>query len=269
MRIDYAAAGVFTSIDAGLVTGLPADPVGVCAAVSTLVIHPFDAERLALGERRMSTSSLRPVARILAELLALDPAPPSAPRAPADRVVGTCRHFATVSVAFLRALGTAARARCGFASYFQPGRHVDHWVVEHHDGIRWRRVDPEVLDSDKVRDPTDLGPDEFRSGGEAWQLVQAGGADPMTFGVPRTDDAWGPAEIRGNAIRDLAALMKIETLPWDEWGRMTDSYRGDTGPDFDDLIDEVSIACAADDVAVVECYRNPELMVPSALTGTA
>ena len=49
--------------------------------------------------------------------------------------------------------------------------------------------------------------------------------------------AWGPAEIRGNAIRDLAALRKLEMLPWDEWGRMTASYQGKTGPDYDALMD--------------------------------
>jgi hypothetical protein len=32
-------------------------------------------------------------------------------------------------------------------------------------------------------------------------------------------------------------------LPWDAWGPMEASYKGETGPDFDLLIDEVAAAC--------------------------
>ena len=34
----------------------------------------------------------------------------------------------------------------------------------------------------------------------------------------------GPAEISGNAVRDLAALCKQEMLNWDEWGRMPERF---------------------------------------------
>jgi hypothetical protein len=53
--------------------------------------------------------------------------------------------------------------------------------------------------------------------------------------------------VRGNAIRDLAALNKIEMLPWDEWGRMEASYKGRTGADFDALIDLIALTTAKDD----------------------
>jgi hypothetical protein len=77
---------------------------------------------------------------------------------------------------------------------------------------------------------------------------------------------WGPAEIRGNAIRDLAALNKAEMLPWDEWGRMTASYQGETGLDYDRLIDEIAAICAADDPsAIAACYARAELQVPADL----
>ncbi|WP_230620860.1 MULTISPECIES: hypothetical protein [Nocardiaceae] len=54
---------------------------------------------------------------------------------------------------------------------------------------------------------------------------------------------WGAAEIRGNAVKDLAALNKVEMLPWDEWGRMTDAYEGKTGAEYDLLLDELA-GCA-------------------------
>ena len=72
---------------------------------------------------------------------------------------------------------------------------------------------------------------------EAWTGYRHGGIDAATFGVEGTGN-FGPAEISGNAIRDLAALNKVEMLPWDEWGRMTAAYAGQAGPGYDELIDE-------------------------------
>lgn len=76
----------------------------------------------------------------------------------------------------------------------------------------------------------------------------------------------GPAEIRGNAVKDLAALNKVEMLPWDEWGRMTDAYDGKTGPDYDALLDDVAAVCAAEDAtAIAELYEAEDLRVPDDL----
>jgi hypothetical protein len=67
-------------------------------------------------------------------------------------------------------------------------------------------------------------------------------------------------------IRDLAALNKTEMLPWDEWGRMTESYEGETGPDYDALIDEIAAISAADDAsAIAACFARAELQVPADL----
>jgi glycine/D-amino acid oxidase-like deaminating enzyme len=139
---------------------------------------------------------------------------------PGRRVVGTCRHFAVLSCALLRFRGIAARARCGFGTYFQPGQGQDHWITEywHQQNARWVRVDTQHLEGTFVAHPEDLQPGEFLSGGEAWAAYREGQIDARQFGVFGTDN-WGPAEIRGNAIRDLAALNKTEMLPWDEWGR--------------------------------------------------
>lgn len=77
---------------------------------------------------------------------------------------------------------------------------------------------------------------------------------------------WGPAEIQGNAVKDLAALNKVEMLPWDEWGRMTEAYDGETGPDYDALLDDLAATAGADDPILVEAlYGHPDLAVPDAL----
>ena len=89
------------------------------------------------------------------------------------------------------------------------------------------------------------------------------GADPSRFGVFGVDYAWGIAEVRGNAIRDLAALNKVEMLPWDEWGRMEASYAGETGADFDELVGTIASVCESDDEsAVLDLYASSDLAVP-------
>ena len=239
--------------------------------VQSLVIEPNDASAAGVGDERMTERNLRPTDRIVETLLGLSPAPLGVTRLPVERVVGTCRHYAVLACGLMRSRGIAARARCGFATYFVAGKSVDHWIVEYRDASdgRWVRVDTELLGTTGwVADPTDLVEGAFLTGGEAWHLWRDGKIDPDTFGVVGTDHAWGIGEIRGNAIRDLAALHRLEMLPWDEWGRMDDSYHGRTGPDYDDLIDRVAAACAADDVQMLaKTYRCQDLTVPQAMIG--
>jgi hypothetical protein len=124
------------------------------------------------------------------------------------------------------------------------------------------RVDPEILGGEVLECPERLQPGEFLSGGEAWSAFRRGEVDAATFGVYGTDN-WGPAEIRGNAVKDLAALNKVEMLPWDEWGRMTAAYNNETGADYDDLLDTLARVCDADDQgALCALYAHVDLLVP-------
>jgi hypothetical protein len=267
--LDYARPGPFTCFDdaqAPLLAALPDDPVALCAAAQGLVIQPGDATAAGVPERRLAERDIRPMRAVLDVLAARSTRPLTEPRPPGERVVGTCRHFAVLACAFLRFRGIPARARCGFATYFRSGLALDHWVVEyrHADEDRWVRVDVEVLQRSTRERPEDLVPGQFLTGGEAWAAYRGGAVDAATFGVYGTDHAWGPAEIRGNAVRDLAALRGVETLPWDEWGRMTASYAGATGADYDELIDRVAAVCAADDPgAIARLYATADLAVPA------
>ena len=261
--IDYAVPGPLTDLRGVPGSELPGtdDPAALCRVVQGLVVSTADAEALGLPPERIAARAVRPAAALVAELLALDPAPLTTARPPQLRVVGTCRHVAVLTVALLRRAGVPARARCGFATYFVPGRGVDHWVVEHRTGGRWHRVDAEVLGTGLVAD--ELTAEDFLTGGEAWAAYRLGRIDASRFGVAGTRDAWGPAELKGNAIRDLAALNKVEVLPWDEWGRMSDAYAGRTGPDHDALVDTVAAVCGADDPAFLgDLYARDELRVP-------
>lgn len=59
---------------------------------------------------------------------------------------------------------------------------------------------------------------------------------------------------------------KVEMLPWDEWGRMTASYEGRTGAEYDRLIDAVAAVCADDDLAAIaDLYGSEDLAVPAEL----
>lgn len=269
LTIDYAVPGLLTGlhdVPCEALDPIAKQPIDICSHVHGLVVEPTDVGGLGLSQERFAENQIRPAGALVNRLLALDPAPLSLARDPARRVVGTCRHFAVLCCALLRYRGIAARVRCGFATYFQPGRGVDHWLTEYRDDAgRWVRVDPEILDQAVVDSPQDLQPGQFLTGGEAWLAFRRGEIDASCFGVYGTDN-WGTSEIRGNAVRDLAALNKFEMLPWDEWGRMTDAYDGKTGADYDDLLDTLAATCAVDDPAtVIGLYRNEDLVVPPRL----
>jgi hypothetical protein len=270
----YAVAGPLTELTAeqtDLVRGLSLDPLGLCLVAQRLLVSPPDAFGAGLDEQRLAERNTRPASALLRRALELDGTTPLSESRPAERrVVGTCRHFAVLATAFLRAVDSPARARCGFAAYFVPPKKVDHWIVEYWSSEqgRWIRTDPEYLDraTPGTAKTEDLRPGEFLTAGEAWQRIRSGDDDPMEFGVFGTEN-WGPGEVRGNAMRDLASLAcKIEMLPWDEWGPMKDSYDGNTGPDFDLLIDELAAATAdPDDVELHRIYD--QLAVPASMVG--
>ena len=254
MDVDfYAAPGPLTELTADqteMVRRLALDPKGLCRAAQGLLVSPPDAVGAGLSEQRMAERNTRPASALLQRVLELDSARPlDHPRPAEQRVVGTCRHFAVLATAFLRATESPRPSTVRLRAYFVPPKKVDHWIVEYwsSEERRWIRIDPEYLDraTPGSARADDLRPGEFLTAGEAWQLIRSGQEDPADFGVFGTEN-WGPGEVRGNAMRDLASLVrKVEMLPWDEWGPMEDSYNGKTGDDFDLLIDQLAVATAA------------------------
>ena len=129
-----------------------------------------------------------------------------------------------MTVAFLRAAGVPARARCGFGAYFRPGWFEDHWVAEYWNAAddRWHMVDAQLDETWRkmigfTGDPFSITPDEFITAGHAWQAWRRGELDAGRCGLSAIDEH-GDFWIAGNLRLDLAALNKVEMLPWDVWG---------------------------------------------------
>lgn len=221
----YAAPGRFTTLEAGEV--LTTDVKRVVEIVQSLLIYdvvasPFYGVELAAAQ--LEAIHERDTQRVLALARELDPRPFDQPRPPADRVGARCHAYSRVTVAFLRAAGIPARARCGFGAYFRPGWLEDHWVAEYWDESHrnWRMVEAQ-LDAtwrsaiDFKGDPLHITPAEFVTAGLAWQAWRRGELDASRCGLSGIDEH-GAHWIAGNLRLDFASLNKVEMLPWDVWG---------------------------------------------------
>jgi hypothetical protein len=226
IRAFYTEAGPMTDLGrhAAAVRALPRDLVALCAVVQGDLLHHHwaGAYKVQLTPVTAMQQHLRGAAATLDALLAANAASLETRREPAERVVGVCRHFSVLTAAMLRAQGIPARARVGFGAYFEPGKFVDHWVVERWDETedRWVLTDAQLdgLQREVLKldfDPLDTPRDRFIIAGDAWTQCRAGKADPAKFGI---FDMWGLWFIAGNLMRDFASLNNVEMLPWDCWG---------------------------------------------------
>lgn len=275
----YATPGPFTGLAeyAPALNALPGDVAGLSAVVQGLLVHRFwmPAYRTDPTPERERQQGLHGASAMLDAALAASAAPLNEQRAPAQRVVGICRHFAVLLCAFLRHRGVPARARCGFATYFEAGKHVDHWVCEYWDdaGSRWVMVDAQLdaLQRAVVKpefDPLDVPRDRFVVAGQAWEAVRRGEADGSKFGIA---DMWGSWYIRCNLFHDIAALNKVELLPWDIW--KADGKESANNAALHALCDEVAPASTnahADSGARArELYARDDVHPPEALIAAA
>lgn len=252
-----------------LLRGLPPDVVGLAGVIGGVLVHRDEAGRwgFTLPPERRDEANTRTVAGILRHLGGLDARPPE------RRFAGTCRDFTVLLCALLRETGTPARARAGFAGYFGGDFFDDHWVVEVWSDGGWRLVDAQIASHpagtyEVAVDPLDLPRDGFVVGGRAWLEGRGGQRDLDRIGTSAAG-LTGMWEIQGNVIRDLAALHRIETLPWDAWGLIPVHY--DRLPPADlALLDRVAAVSAAggppEEVAAIYA-SDPRLAVPSALGG--
>jgi Transglutaminase-like superfamily len=243
---------------ANLLPGLPADPEALGAIVRGLLVHNYAArvQGLAFPAERMAHMQTVGAEAILDNVFSLDPAPLGTERPAERRMVGFCYHFALLHCALLRATGTPARIRCGFAGYFEAQRWIDHWVVEYRDGDGWLRTDPQIGRSD-------LTGDDFQDGVNAWNKCRDGALVPAVHG---NGELWGWDELRGSLINDVAALNKVEVSGWYWCDRLTVEPLDQPHDELDTSLDILArLAAAAESPETIkECFDlYPELQPPA------
>ncbi len=228
-----------------LLDGLSSEIAELCKMIQGIILHVFLSEKYGvhLPEDRKQEANLRFISMQIARIVACDSSPLHQSRSLENRLLGTCRDFSVWLCAALRHQGIPARARCGFATYFEPDKFVDHWVCEYWNADRqqWVMIDAQLdefqCDMFNIHfDPLDVPTDKFLTGGRAWQMCRKEHADPDAFGVFDMHGLWF---VRGNVVRDLASLNKIELLPWDCWGLIEGDDEHLSSDDFA-LLDQVA-----------------------------
>ena len=236
---------------ADLYADLPSDVPALVQIVQGLIVHIFWAERygLNLSEERKSEVQLRRTERRLRRTLELDNNPLTTSRSNDNKTIGNCRDFSVTLASMLQSKGIPARPRCGFGAYFLPNHFEDHWVCEYWNEAegRWILVDAQL---DQLQrnvlgisfSPLDVPRDQFIVGGAAWKICRSGKADPDQFGI---FDMHGMDFIKGDFLRDVAALNKVELLPWDCWGMILMDY-ATLPPDDLSMLDRLANLTEAD-----------------------
>lgn len=277
----YAEQGPIT--DPGEMSGqlrnLPEDLSSLRRAAHGLVLHYLDVDLASRGmpEERLAEVDSRYAEKMFRRIFELDDKPLSGERTPERRLLGCCRDSTVLLVSMARHKDIPARARVGFASYFEKGYKVDHEVAEVWDAAedRWRLVDPQLGDGfadatdGEILDPLDVPRDRFIVGGLAWRMCRAGEADPDTFLVDpelEIEQTRGWSYLRHNLVHDLAALNKAEMVLWDYWGIMEKeepSSEEELG-----LLDRVAEVILADASLqeLKNLYEEPGLRVPATVT---
>ena len=222
-----------------------------------LLIHNFAAKTRGLNfpAERMSHMQTVGAEAIVSNVISLDASRLDLERSAERRMVGFCYHFALLHCALLRATGTPARIRCGFAGYFEARRWIDHWVVEYRDGDAWQLTDPQI--------GRDLTRDDFQDGPTAWNQCREGASAPAAYG---NGELWGWDELRGSLINDVAALNKVEVSGWYWCDRLKVEPLDQPHDELDASLDVLSfLAATAESVETIkECFDlYPELQPPA------
>jgi len=241
----YRTTGNITKLDkyVNFLSWLTDDPRAIYQVVQGLLVHDLWAGNfgISLNEKQVYQQNIAYMEDLLDKAIELDSRSLSIPRSPEHQVICCCREFATLMCAILRHKGIPARSRCGFATYFSDSTFFeDHWICEYwtQKEKRWIMVDPQIdpfqqSTIEMKGNPLDLTQLEFIIAGKAWKMCRFDeynpdkfgiGCDPKLFGL---DSLYGLWFIRGNLLRDFAALNKVEIIPflvrldkgltWDSW----------------------------------------------------
>ncbi|BFH61850.1 transglutaminase-like domain-containing protein [Paenibacillus azoreducens] len=206
-----------------MVTGIPKDIKTIVTYVQNILLHQHWSEvyGLELSDERKKEPFIRSFEDKLIFLNKLGFTHVSEQRTNDHKMISICRDFSVVAAALCREAGIPARARCGFASYFEKDKYIDHWVLEYwnEEKKKWVMVDAQldVLQQRALKlpfDPLDVSENYFITGPRAWLLCREGKLNPELFGIFKW---WGYDYLRCNLIFDANSLLKMPMQPWDMW----------------------------------------------------
>lgn len=134
---------------------------------------------------RCEDDMLMTATAMTAELFRLDKRGFVPDRRTEDKIVVTCRYVSILMSAILKAKNIPCRSRSGFASYFQPGKSMDHWINQY-----WNREEKRwvTIDADGFYDENgmnlgqyDIPDGKFDYAANAWLDVRRGNMDGTKF----------------------------------------------------------------------------------------
>lgn len=192
-----------------------------------------------------------------------------------DKIVSICRDFSVVAASICREYNIPARARAGFADYFEKGKYSDHWVLEYYNKNqqRWVLVDAQLDEFQKSElgidfNSLDVPRNRFITADKAWTDCRNNLYNPNLFGI---FEWWGYSYLSCNLILDANSLIKIPMQPWDFWPGYK-SKRIEEWTDNDYLImDDLAEKClnVDNDISYFKNYldENDQIKVPDDFLG--
>ena len=237
---------------------LPGDPHRVSGIVSRFVIHPALLKRWHIEHPHAQErdTEVRPVRELLRRIVNRDARPLDRARPYAQRVVGTCRHYALLAASILRHHGVPSRVRVGFATYFVRGFYEDHWLCEYWNGDAWRLLDAELGEEAVAKEyavdfePWDVPRECFLTASDTWRSLRQHTIDGQACGVSFIPAVRGAWFVGASILRDVAALNLRELLPWDYWGMARSLGPGQAIP--------LAVAAHLDEVAAIVAGPAPD-----------
>lgn len=233
-----------------LFDALPDDVPGLVNAVQGLLIPPYpfllSLHGLQPGDVVDEGFGIRRIEATIERILGLHDAPLTEVRPPKKRLGVNCRNFATLLVAMMRHKGIPARERVGFAGYLGGKINYEHRITQYWDSDkgRWALADAWIHDVQRVAmrlnfNTLDIRPqDRFYLSGDVWLKARQHQLDANQFGD--SDTEVGMPLIRYALLHDFDALVKLEVLGCDAWGKLID--KPETALTGDDLayLDQVA-----------------------------
>jgi hypothetical protein len=256
---------------------IPPKPDVVVKAVSGLVLHILlaRARNIELPSTALDDLDVRHAEKMLDRIFARDSRGLECTRSSASRFYGVCSHYALLATSIFRTHGVPARVRAGFAAYLTPGRLEDHWVCEYQVDQNWRLLDAN-LDEGAVSafaiefTPWEVPRDQFLDASAVWCQLRTGEIDPAKVGLSAVGLA-GTWYAAASVLRDVAALNKEETCPWDYWSVARDWLASrEVSADSARRLDEIARLLQGAPTGDTACqvYRDSESLrlTPTVLT---